>query len=678
MSELRIQSWTMPAVKLGPENPLPSLEINQVRFEIQFPPDIPAEMLANLAYGHLSSVLPYSLQDGFDRQLEQTAFQVAVLENEVLKATFLLEFGGRLWSLIHKPSGRELLEVNPVLQLANLAIRKAWFSGGVEWNIGTIGHSPLTCSPLFACKLEGRDETPVLRLYEWERFRQTPFQIDAYLPDGSPVLFIRVRIINPNDRDVPVYWWSNIAVPETLDTRVIIPAESAYCLGCLPNHLERIPVPKYNGIDITYSANVYQATDFFFDIPNGQYPWIAALDGRGKGLVHVSTKRMKGRKLWVWGKSPGGQNWQKFLSPRGQGYIEIQAGLTRTQLEHQRMPAGEAWSWLEAYGLMEADARIVHGADWQKAWRHVDRKVKNLISPAALAEEHDRGAGFVDSPPVIFFQEGTGWGALERRRREVFTEQLLSWRGLIFDDDTLTDPQSPWISLIEAGSFPVGNPESPPEGYVVDAKWGEILEPYLENKAKENWLAWYHAGLIRYYAGNTNGARDAWKQSLETTWTPWTARNLAILVWLEGRAADAADLLVEAHLAAPSILPLAIECGRCLIDAGRHREWLELVEDLPYSMRLNGRIRLLEAQAALSEGVLDVVDKFFRDEVVVTDLREGENSLTELWFDYHALQLSIEEDLPLDPALIDRVREQVSVPLNIDFRMKSGIGVGGG
>ena len=105
-------------------------------------------------------------------------FAAAVLENETLRATFLLELGGRLWSLYHKPSGRELLSVNPVFQPANLAIRNAWFSGGVEWNIGIIGHSPFTCEPLFAARVEGPDG-PVLRMYEWERVRGTPFQIDA-------------------------------------------------------------------------------------------------------------------------------------------------------------------------------------------------------------------------------------------------------------------------------------------------------------------------------------------------------------------------------------------------------------------------------------------------------------------------------------------------------------------
>ncbi len=675
MSELRIQSFKMPAVKLGADNPLPPLEEKRAPLRLIVPPDTPKEILDNMHYGHLSSILPYTVQDGFDRHLEPFEFKVAVLENEFLRATFLLEFGGRLWSLLHKPSKQELLEVNPVFQLANLAIRNAWFSGGVEWNIGTIGHSPFTCSPLFACLVGGNDGTPVLRLYEWERFRQTPFQIDAYLPDGSPVLFIRPRIINPDAEDVPVYWWSNIAVPEAVGTRVVVPAVSAYCIGCEPDELSRVAVPQFNGIDFTYSANVLNAADFFFDIPESQFPWIAALDVNGEGLVHLSTRELKGRKLWVWGKSPGGRNWQKFLSPPGQGYLEIQAGLTRTQLEHKRLLAGESCSWLEAYGLLETDPSIVHGADWEQAWQHADHQLQKLISSDALIEEYEQGAKFVDASPSEFFQLGAGWGALHRHLKEEFSNEAYHSLGMIFGDDSLTEKQSPWIRLLKEGSFPPRDPRSPPGGFVANVEFGDLLEKTLESENESNWLAWYHSGLIKYHTGDQKGAQRAWQRSLAQSWSPWAARNLALLAWNEGGVNDAADLLVEAYNAMPELLPLAVECGRCLVEADRVQEWLTLVQGMPASIRSNGRVRLLEAQAALKQGDLEVAERFFKDEVVVADLREGENSLTDLWFDYHALQISIDENSPLDDSLIARVGESVNVPKKIDFRMKSGIAV---
>ena len=47
-----------------------------------------------------------------------------------------------MWSLYDKVNQKELLYVNDVIRPSNLAVRNAWVSGGVEWNIGVIGHYP--------------------------------------------------------------------------------------------------------------------------------------------------------------------------------------------------------------------------------------------------------------------------------------------------------------------------------------------------------------------------------------------------------------------------------------------------------------------------------------------------------------------------------------------------------
>ena len=671
MSELSVQTWSMPAADLGPDNPLPPLTTRK-RLQFENISGIPDEVLENMAYGHVSTLLPYTLQDGYTRQLHPRQFRVAVLENEILRATFLLEFGGRLWSLFHKLSGRELLQVNPVFQLANLAIRNAWFSGGVELNISTTGHSPLTCSPMFAGRLERADGTPVLRLYEWERFRQVPYQVDAYLPDGSPLLFLRVRITNPNERDVPMYWWSNIAVPQKPHIRVIAPARAAYYLGCQGGNFVRIPVPDFNGIDFTYPCNVPYAADYFFDIPTGQRAWITALDGEGKGLVQVSTSRMMGRKLWVWGTGTGGTNWQKFLSPPGEGYLEIQAGLTATQLEHLRMPAGADWSWLEAYGLLEADAAIVHSSDWEQAIQHVEDELQRLSPYTELMREHELGPGYANSPPLEMLQLGSGWGALERRRREACGEAPLYTPGLIFADDSLGDEQAPWISLLEEGSFPVSDAQTPPRSFVVGQNWQSLLESTLRSDRGDNWLALLHLGVMEHWTGDLPAARSAWERSLELLWTPWAARNLAVLAWERGLLDEAAGLLTKALRGAPHLLPLAIETGCCLLEAGHTQEWLEILKKLPRSIQSAGRIGLLQAQAALAENNLATVARFFEDKVIVDDLREGERSLTDLWFGYQARRVSMEENVPLNNSLRARIREEYPLPNEFDFSMVAG------
>ena len=668
-SVLRIETWTMPSADLGPENPLPPLASGRDLHAVESAPGIPEEMLRNMAYGHLPNTLPYTMQDGYTRQLRPAGFRVAILENEVLRATFLLELGGRLWSLVHKPSGRELLYVNPVFQPGNLALRNAWFCGGVEWNIGTIGHSPSTCAPLFAAWVGGPGGAPVLRLYEYERFRGVPFQIDAYLPDGSPVLFVRGRITNPHSHEVPMYWWSNIAVPESTDTRVIVPAESAYRFGYKGGGLRRIPVPRFEGTDHTYSTNIGHSADCFFDIPDGHRPWITALDGEGKGLVQTSTPRLKGRKVFLWGTGRGGEKWQRFLSPAGGDYIEIQAGLARTQMEHLPMPAGAEWTWLEAYALMEADPGVVHGADWGQARQAIEGALGKLISRADLDAEFERGAEFADKTPAEMLQLGSGWGALERIRREAAGEPPFCSEALVFDDESLSEAQTPWLGLLRDGAMPATDPDKAPRGYLVQAEWRAMLEEALHAGRGTNWLAWLHLGILRHYARDSEGARCAWELSLGQARTPWAMRNLAVLALEDERFDDAVQLYVAAWRMAPTLMPLAVECGRALIEAGRPGEWLVLLDELPESLRFKGRIRLLEAQAALDAGEFEIVEQFFADQVVIADIREGEVSLSDLWFDLHARRLSVRESIPLDDALRARVRCEFPVPEGFDFRM---------
>ena len=284
MTSLRLETLKLPVADLGPENPLPALLMTPDMHQVENTEGIPPDMLENIGYGRLPNILPYTIQDGYSREKKLQELKVAVLENDILKATFLLDYGGRLYSLFHKPSNRELLSVNPVFQPANLALRNAWFSGGVEWNIGTIGHTPFTCAPMFAEKLEDHEGRPVLRLYEWERIRQVTYVLDFYLPENSPVLYVYAQIINPND-EVAMYWWSNMAVPESEDTRVLVAAQKAYRFNY--EGLSVVPVPQFDGTDRSYSTVSKRAVDFFFHLEKNR-PWICALDGQGKGLIQSS------------------------------------------------------------------------------------------------------------------------------------------------------------------------------------------------------------------------------------------------------------------------------------------------------------------------------------------------------------------------------------------------------
>ena len=113
-------------------------------------------------YGTLPSAYPYRQYNTYSRTLKSTDVHTAVLENDYIKAVFLPDFGGRLWSLTIKQPGKSPL-YNDVIRFSNLSTRNAWFSGGVEWNMGIIGHSPLSNDPFLLLPVL---PIPVSRFFE--------------------------------------------------------------------------------------------------------------------------------------------------------------------------------------------------------------------------------------------------------------------------------------------------------------------------------------------------------------------------------------------------------------------------------------------------------------------------------------------------------------------------------
>lgn len=368
-------------------------------------------------YGTLQEILPYQTQDQYGRELVQLPVYIATLENNYLKAVFLPEYGGRLWQLYDKQEGRELLSHNPVIRPCNLALRNAWLCGGVEWNIGMTGHSPLTCSPLFTARLTAEDGTPVLRMYEWERRRQVVYQMDFFLPENSHFLYARIRIENPNPQPVPMYWWSNVAVEETAQSRMIVPAEEAYCMeGGVINAIGgkgvgivRKPVPFQKGKDISYPVNNQNSIDYFFHLASSRR-YMSMVQKDGYGLVQTSTARLKGRKLFVWGQGRGGKRWQEFLTEGGKPYAEIQAGLASTQMECLPMPGKTVWEWMEAYGPISLSPNLAHG-QWQQARSAAEQYLDHWLPQEQLEQMLSRTRdGIAKRPAQELFLSGSGWG----------------------------------------------------------------------------------------------------------------------------------------------------------------------------------------------------------------------------------------------------------------------------
>ncbi|WP_432945091.1 DUF5107 domain-containing protein [Kribbella sp. CA-253562] len=597
MTTLSAQTLTLPVADLGPENPLPPLRGHRDLHRVENLDALPPDLAENIRYGGLRSVLPCLDQDGYGRTLVEQPLPTLVLENDHLRATVLPTLGGRLYSLVHRPTGQELLYRNPVIQPANLALRNAWFAGGVEWNLGSTGHWTGTCSPLHAARVEGPDGTPVLRLWEWERSRNLVVQLDFWLPDDSDLLYVGARIQNPSPDVVPAYWWSNIAVEQSPGTRVLVPADQAWRFG-YGNKLDLVGVPEYEGIDLTYPMRHRRAVDFFFEPLPEQRPWIAAVDAEGNGLLQASTARLRGRKLFVWGEGRGGRRWQEWLSPglQGPGYCEIQAGLARTQLEHLKLPGATSWTWLEAYGRLSVDPATAHGP-WNEARTDADAVLADRV--ADLEEREQAWLGIADARPGEQLAAGSGWGALELAR----TGWTVS-AGTPFAESTMGERERAWLPVLR------GEAPGAMDGTLVG--WKDLLEA-----AEDSWLTWYHRGVARWFADDEAGAVEAWRRSGDN---PWALRNLAVVTGDLAAYERATELL-------PELVPLVVEAVTAAVEADPDRAG-RILDRAPAD---DQRIRLAKVRYLLRIGDGTGAERLLDEGIEPAGVREGENPLADYW-----------------------------------------------
>ena len=553
-----------------------------------------------------------------------------------------------------------------MLHFVNIGIRHAWFCGGVEWNVSVRGHAAHTCAPVFAAEVRHPRFGPVLRIYEQDRFRGVLWQMDFLLADDVPALLVRPRIVNTRDEEIPTYWWSNIAVREARGHRVLVPADAAFQHD-YDRRIVRKPIPLQNGVDISYPTNNAGAHDFFYDIPAGRTPWIASLDGEGVGLIHTSTPRLRGRKLFVWGMGTGGRHWQGQLGGEGDAYVELQGGLAQTQAHYLPMPARARWAWLEAYALMEVDPAAVHGADWRAARRHVADRLEKTLRPGRLERLLAETADLADTPPATLHVHGSGWAGLERRRRAADGERDDIPPGIVFPDED-GGPFAPWRALLADGEMPSQPPAQPPGEWVTGPAWRKRLADAVEAGRGDHWLAWLHLGTMAWRAGDAEEAERAWRTSLDREPSAWACRNLAVLAAQAGRLDEAAELYLQAATLQPELDRLQVECGRALLDAGRVEQIPRWLDALPSALRHTGLIRLIEARAACLRGELDAAEALL-ERIELTGIREGRSPLTDLWFEIQARRTASAEGMPLDDALRGRVRETLTPPAHLDYRM---------
>ncbi len=620
MSQLYTSTLRLPMAELGKSECVPAL-LSMLNIQQATKSDLDDDDGLFVGYGYLKSGFPYFAQSLYNRDLRERELHTVVLENRYLRAELLPELGGRLWSLYDKIGCRELLLTNERIVFGNLAIRNAWFCGGVEWNMGIIGHSPFTCAPVHTALLHTADGTPVLRIYEFERIRRCTYHIDFWLPDDSPRLYAGVSIRNPNETTVPMYWWSNIAVPEDPNARVIVPAQAAYTTenGCVTKQRRF----RFDGRDITYPVQIPKPRDYFWKTRDAEHKFICHVDQQGYGLCQASTGRQQGRKLFVWGQSDGAKRWQSLLEtggPTGR-YVELQAGLGQTQYECIPMPPKTTWRWVESYGAIQLDPAKAHGV-YADAIAEAEAQVAGFDLEAVLET-----AVHMKQKAESILCSGSVWGGVENQKRRAAGQPPVSEILEFPEADTV------WSGLLRDGTVGVHDSAVPPDSWMLDEDFTALLDTAVHGKDAENWFAWLQLGAARLASGRPDEAEQALQCSLRLSRSAWALYVLAVLYWETERVEASLRCAAEALRICPDCVELARNLLILFLVAERYDAALSVLGGLSETIRADGRVLLYTAKALLEAGDIAQAEGIIHShaEAMLTTIREGEPFATELY-----------------------------------------------
>lgn len=633
MSELRFQCIRMQGADLGPESCVPDLLGEHIlQNHLEFRLDEEDEIYEG--YGRRKNAYPYRQYNSYTRKLKEKEISTAILENQYLKAVFLPEYGGRLWELWDKTTGTNLLYTNDVLQFSNLAVRNAWFSGGVEWNMGIIGHTPYTTAPLYTAVTETQTGAPVLRMYEYERIRKVPYQMDFWLEEEDRALNCRMRIVNESEEVIPMYWWSNMAVPEYEDGRIVVPAEKAFTYA--DGAVFKGDIPMVNGVDVTDYKKIPKSVDYFFAIDEEKPKYIANLNKEGYGLLHTSTKRLRSRKLFSWGNGQASDHWQEFLTDKAGRYVEIQAGLGKTQYGCVPMAPHTAWEWLEQYGPVTLPKHI-------KEKSHKEREaeltaVLEVGKRTASMEEKLKETRPMAKRKAKLVNCGSGYGALVQRGK--WSEHL--------EFLAVSDSLNIWKHFFETGVLHKPAAGNVPDEFLIDGENLQFLVNTLESSNKDNWYAYYHAGIGYYQKEHYKTAEKLLLQSCDLEKNPWTNHGLACVCLLTERPQKAAKWILQGLQMENQNVSYLKEGLKILHLCEAYKEIVDFFEKQESQVQEIGKLKFYYISALHRLGEDRKAYEILEQDggLVIDDIREGEDSIAQLWSELYENLHSVKTAIP--------------------------------
>lgn len=281
-----------------------------------------------LLTGKKFKIYPYHSFDGYTLTSQKQNWKVVKLENDYIVVYILPEIGGKIWGAIEKSTGKEFIYNNDVVKFRNIAMRGPWTSGGIEYNLGLIGHSPSTANPVDYISRENPDGSVSCIVGNMDLPSRTDWRVEIRLPKDKAYFETIPLWYNSTPLPQSYYCFMTGAAAVSDDLEFFYPGNQS-----VEHEGERKTWPVQDGhLKSKYANNAYAShtsihiVGEYNDFMGGYYHKTEF--GFGHWALYDD---MPGRKLWLWALSREGEIWKDLLTNTHGQYMEFQAGRTYNQ-----------------------------------------------------------------------------------------------------------------------------------------------------------------------------------------------------------------------------------------------------------------------------------------------------------------------------------------------------------
>ena len=306
-------------------------------------------------------VYPYPMQDDVTDELTEHEFTAVVLDNGLLRVTVLPDFGGHILSVRDLRNDREVFYHNLPLKFGLIALRGAWYSGGLEFNFPQVGHTVTTNDPLAWHLTENEDGSATVFLGTIERLTRMAWTARVTLRPNDGRLHTRLWLFNRTPFWHRIYFWTNVGVPARDDFRFLLPCTQVFSWWWGARGVANFPI--HDGADLSRYTTHKRPTDLF--AKDLRADWFGCYyEQLDYGVLHFASRfEVQGRKLWTWGTADDGAVWTKLLSDARAPYCEIQSGRFVHQGVHRLMPPRTVETWSEAWFPVWGLGGVLHASE---------------------------------------------------------------------------------------------------------------------------------------------------------------------------------------------------------------------------------------------------------------------------------------------------------------------------